>query len=191
MHLAQLMLIVGEAEQAALAEHDVEVERLAQALPQLEGMLVEVRALVPEIVRAHDGGVATGVAAADPALLEHGDVADAMLLGEVVGGGETVAAAADDDHVVFRAGLRAAPGRRPVAMMGQGVAGEAEDRVAGFHRRVRPGVGGAAWWQRCLRRSSIAAWRDPIAHAPPGAPRGDGVLCRIRDSKAICRPRMR
>ena len=40
--------------------------------------------------------------------------------------------------------------------LGQGVAGEAEDRVAGFHRRVRPGAGGAAWWQRCLRRSSIA-----------------------------------
>jgi len=53
-------------------------------------------------------------AAADPALLQHGDVADAVLLGEVVGRGEAVAAAADDDDVVFRPGFRAAPGERPI-----------------------------------------------------------------------------
>ena len=34
------------------------------------------------------------------AFLDHGDIGDAVLLGEVIGGGEAVAAAADDHHVV-------------------------------------------------------------------------------------------
>ena len=44
-------------------------------LPQLERELVEVRVGIEVIVRAHDRRVAPGVAAAEPAFLEHGDVA--------------------------------------------------------------------------------------------------------------------
>ena len=58
-----------------------------------------------------------GVAAADPALLEHGDIADAVFLGEIVGGGEPVAAAADDDRRIGALRLRAAPGLRPALVM--------------------------------------------------------------------------
>jgi hypothetical protein len=52
--------------------------------------------------------------AAEPALLDHRDVADPMLLGQIVGGGEPVPAAADDDGAVraFGAGLRHASGQR-------------------------------------------------------------------------------
>jgi transcriptional regulator GlxA family with amidase domain len=64
-------------------------------------VVVEPRALVIEIVRADDGGVAPGVAAAEPALVDHRDVGDPVLLGEIVGGAEPVAAGADDDDVVF------------------------------------------------------------------------------------------
>src|SRR5262245_17791603 len=53
-----------------------------------------------------------------------------MILGEVVGGGEAMAAGADDNHVIGRFGLRAAPGRPPVAMTRQGIAGEREYRIA-------------------------------------------------------------
>jgi hypothetical protein len=131
-----LMGRMREVEQAALAEHDVEVQLLAQALPQLQRVLVKMRALVPEIIGAHDGGVAAGVAAADPALLQHGDIGDAVLLGEVVSRRQAVAAAADDDDVILRLWLRAAPGFLPVLMVAESIPGEGEDRIA---RLVRHG----------------------------------------------------
>ena len=71
-----------------------------------------------------------GVAAAEPALLDHRDVGDAVLLGQVIRGGETVAAAADDDHVVLALRLRAAPRLLPVLVVATRVAREGEDRIA-------------------------------------------------------------
>ena len=59
-----------------------------------------------------------GVAAADPALLDHRDVGDAVLLGEVIGGREPVAAAADDDDVVAVLRAVVAPRPLPVLMIG-------------------------------------------------------------------------
>lgn len=69
-------------------------------------MLVDVHALFVEIVRADDGGVAPGIAAAEPALLDHRHIGDAVLLGEIVGSTQAVAAGADDDDVVFGTRLR-------------------------------------------------------------------------------------
>ena len=99
-----VMDVVRQHHDAALGEHDVVVQLLAEPFPQLERMVVEPGALVVEVVRADDGGVAACVAAAEPALLDHRDVGDAVFLGEIVGGAEPVAAGADDDDVVF--GLR-------------------------------------------------------------------------------------
>src|SRR3954466_4626225 len=99
-------------------------------------MLVKRRAFVPQVVRAHDGGVAAGVAAAQPAALEHRDVADAVLLRQVIGGGEAVAAAADDDDVVRRLRLGRAPVRRPVGMAAPRLAQQRERREA-LHARWR------------------------------------------------------
>ncbi|MNR34900.1 hypothetical protein D3C85_1527090 [compost metagenome] len=82
-------------------------------------MFVQVRRLVPQVVGAHDGGVARGVAAAQPALLDHRHVGDAVLLGQVVGGGQAVPATADDDHVVdFFRGWRA-PHALPVFVVAE------------------------------------------------------------------------
>jgi hypothetical protein len=49
------------------------VERLAQALPELERELHEVGGLGEPVIGAHDGGVAAGVATAEPALLQDRD----------------------------------------------------------------------------------------------------------------------
>mgnify|MGYP003694255845 CR=1 FL=1 len=67
---------VRQVEHAALAEHHVAGSSSADSASQsLQRMLVDRRALVPEVVRADDRGVAAGVAAAEPAALEHRDVA--------------------------------------------------------------------------------------------------------------------
>ncbi len=117
--VAHVLQGVAEVVDAALGEHDVVVEVLGQAFPQLHGVLVELRRLVPQVVGADDGGVARGVAAAQPALLHHRDVADAVFLGQVIGRGQAVAAAADDDHVVHRLGRGRAPHALPVLVVAQ------------------------------------------------------------------------
>ena len=81
-----------EHHHAALREHDVVVQVLRQVLPEVEGVVVEPGALVVEVVRADDRGVAPGVAAAEPALVDHRDVGDPVLLREIVGRPEPVAA---------------------------------------------------------------------------------------------------
>ena len=116
-----------EYEYAARAVHHVEVELARQPLPKLERHLVEVRVGIEQIVRAHDRGVAPGVAAAEVALLEHGDVGETVLLRKVVGRGEPVSAAADDDGVVTRLRMRTAPRERPALVVRERVSRQRED----------------------------------------------------------------
>ena len=85
---------------AVLREEQVEVELRAQPLVELQRRVVEARALRRLVVGAQDRRVAPGGARADVALLEHRHVADPVVLGEVVRGGEAVRAAADDHDVV-------------------------------------------------------------------------------------------
>ncbi len=114
----------------------LKLSSLRQPLPQLQRILVEVRVRIEVIVRAHDGRVAPGVAAAEPAFFQHGDIAHAVLFGEVVGGGEPVPAAADDHRVVMPFRRRAAPGQRPVLVETQRVAGERENGIAHGRRML-------------------------------------------------------
>ena len=44
--------------------------------------------------------VTAGIAAADEALLEHGDITDAMFLGKVIGRGQAVAAGSDNHDII-------------------------------------------------------------------------------------------
>ena len=120
---------VDEIQHAARAVHHVEVEVLRELLPQLERELVEMRVGVEVVVRAHDRRIAPGVAAAEPALFEHCDVGEAVLLREVVRGREPVSAAADDDRVVARFWRRTAPRKRPALVVAPRVARQREDRV--------------------------------------------------------------
>ena len=110
---------VGQHHHAPLAEHDVVVQLPGQALPQLDGVVVEPRALRKQVVGADDGGVAPGIAAPQPALLDHGDVAHPVLAGQVVGRAQAVPAATDDHRVIGRLRLGRAPLRLPARLAGQ------------------------------------------------------------------------
>jgi hypothetical protein len=121
--VADVLRGVREVEHAALAEEEVVVQLLREPLPQLERVFVEHSALVPQVVRPDDGGVACHVAAGQPAFLQDGDVGDAVLFGEVVGGGQAVASSADDDDVVRGARLGVAP--EEVRMLRQRLSGHA------------------------------------------------------------------
>ena len=112
-----VMRIVRQHEHAARRIHHVVVELLGQALPQLQRVLVERSRFLPEVVRADDRGVAPGIAAAEPALLQHRDIGDAVLLGEVIGGREPMSAGADDDRVIGRLRLGVAPLLRPAGIV--------------------------------------------------------------------------
>ena len=109
LHRVHRAVGVGEREVAALREHQVEVELGREPLVELHARAVERGALGRAVVRADDRRVAAGGARADVRLLEHGDVRDAVVLGEVVGGREPVRAAADDHDVVALLQLAARP----------------------------------------------------------------------------------
>ena len=100
---------VGEVHHAALAEQEVVLELLRQDFPELEGVLVDGRALVPEVVGTDDGGVPGHVAAGQPALFEDGDVGHAVVLGQEVGGGQAMPAATNDHCVIGRLRVRVVP----------------------------------------------------------------------------------
>ena len=113
-----------QIQHAAGTVHNVEVQILRQTFPQLERKFVEVRVGVEVVIGAYDGGVTPRIAATQPALFEHGHVAHAVFLGQVIGGGQAMAAAAYHNGVITCFGLRAAPCTLPVFMACQSVASE-------------------------------------------------------------------
>ena len=120
---------MAEVEHAARTVHHVEVELARKPFPELERHLVEIGVRVEMVVRSDDGGVAAGVAAAEIPFVEHGDVGEAVLFREIVGGGQAVPAAADDDRIVTGFGRGAAPRLRPALVVRERVAHERKDRI--------------------------------------------------------------
>src|ERR1700682_238272 len=137
-------------------------------------MVVERGALIEQVVGADDGGVAAGVAAADPAFFEHCDVGEAVLAREVVGRSQPVTAAADDEGVIGGLGLGTAPLRRPAALAGQA---PYQQRQAGegLHRRVLLGCDASAR-ASCSRRS--CGDEHPRAYRLERARHGALTACR-------------
>ena len=74
--------------------------------------------------------VAPDIATAEVALFEHGDIGEAVVLREVVGGGEAMAAATDDERVIGRLGIGVAPGGPPATVAGQPFLHDGPCRVA-------------------------------------------------------------
>ena len=112
-----VMGVVRQHHHAARRIHHVVVQLLRQALPQLQRVLVEGGRFLPQIVGAHDRRVAAGVAAPEPALLEHGDLRQPVLLGQVIGGREPMPARPDDDRVISSFRLGTAPLLRPALIL--------------------------------------------------------------------------
>src|SRR3984957_19078524 len=104
-----VMGVVRQHHHPAWRIHDVLIELPRQALPQLQRVFIERCRFLPEVIGADDRGVAPGIAAAEPALLQHRDIVEAVLLGEIIGGREPMPAGTDDDRIIGRLRLRVAP----------------------------------------------------------------------------------
>ena len=150
---------VRQHQHAALGIHDVVVQLLAQVLPQVDRMVVKPRAFVIKVVRADDGRVPPRVAAAQPALVDHRDIGDAVLLGQVIGRTQPVPARADDHHVIFRPGLRLGPLLGPVLVAGQAVLEKGKCVEARHVRHRLKGTDG---------ESSLQAARAAVVLRQPG-----------------------
>ena len=129
---------MAEVQDAALRHHAVEVEALFEPLPQLHRKFVEGVVAGQQVIGADDRRVAADVAGAEPALLQHRDIADAELAREIEGGRKSMAAAADNDDIVARLRLGRAPGARPVAIAAQALPEERKGGVAHRRRQSAP-----------------------------------------------------
>ena len=126
---------LDEPERTALREHDVVVERPGQPNVELDRKIVEGNAYVADVIGPDGHGIATRIAASEPAFLQHRDVGHAVVLGEVMGGTEAMSATANDNDVVLGPRLGAAPCALPAVVVCRRVAQDAEDRVALHHSR--------------------------------------------------------
>ena len=124
--------VMGQHHDAAGRVHDVVVERLRKALPQFHRVFVEALALLPEIVRADDRGVAPGIAAAQPAAFHDRDVAHAVFGGHVVGCCEPMPAGTYDDGIILGLRLGRTPLLGPLAVAAKRVSHERGEGK--FHR---------------------------------------------------------
>jgi hypothetical protein len=130
--------------------HHVVIQVPFQPFPEFQGMAVELGVSGQAVIGAHDGRVASYIAAAEIALLEHGDVLQPVFLRQVIRRGQAMAAAADDDDVIGVPGRRIAPGGPPALVAGQALG---EHRQAGIphlnpfasrHARVAMAVHGSS-----------------------------------------------
>ena len=117
LDIAHVLQIMAKVIYPALAEHDVVVQILAQAFPQLHRFFIQVCGFIPQVIRAHDRSVTARVTAADPAFFQHRDIGDAVLPGEVVSSRKPVTTATDDQYVIFRLRFWTTPRGSPVFMV--------------------------------------------------------------------------
>ena len=123
------MTLPQQQDLTARAEHHIEVQLVRERIPELEREVIELGGARQHIVGAHDRRVAPDIAGADITLFQHGDVADAKLLGKVVGRCKTMATTANDDGVVMVLRCGIAPGTRP-GLAGDGMLQERERGIA-------------------------------------------------------------
>jgi hypothetical protein len=124
---------MDQVDDPALADHRVVVEVLLQPLPELQRKLIEGFVPIQQVVRPDDRGVAAHVAAAEVTLFQDRDPGLAEFLGEVVGRGEAVAAAADDDIIVFGPGVGVAPDGFPALVASKSLGNDPKSGIAHRH----------------------------------------------------------
>ena len=101
-----------------LAEHHVEIEFLAEPLPQLQGFFVKLGCFIPQVVGSHNRRVATRVTATDPALLQNCYPSNRVFTGEVIRTRKPVTTASNDDDIILRTRFGTAPGLPPARVPG-------------------------------------------------------------------------
>ena len=121
---AELVLRLTQHDNAARTEHHIVVQLLRQILIERTRQLINGDGGILQVVGADDGGIAPSVAATQPALLDHGDFGHFVVLGQIIGGGEAMAASTDDHRVIFGLGIGRTPGAFPVLVVVHRVAGE-------------------------------------------------------------------
>ena len=114
----------------ARREHHVVIQILAHRLVQRPRLLIDRRRRILQIVGPDDRGVAPGIAAAQPAFLDHRDIGDAVVFAKIIGSGKPVAARTHDDDIIrpFRRGR--GPGALPSHVMAQSFAGDGKCGIA-------------------------------------------------------------
>ena len=125
----QFMWAVADGENAPRAEHHIEVDFLAEVFEQPKRMFVECTAFGIEVIRPAHHGVTAGVPAAQVPLFEHGDAADALMPGEVIGRRQAMPSRADDQHIIVFSGLAVRPGARPLPVAGQCIPQDLQSRI--------------------------------------------------------------
>ena len=111
-----IMHIMREHHDATLGIHDVVIEFLTEAIPQLDRVIIKMRAFIIEIIGADDRGVASGIAAADPALFKYCDVGNPVFLREIICRAKTMPTSADDDRIISGLGCSVGPLFGPILM---------------------------------------------------------------------------
>ena len=87
---------------APLRIHDVEIKFIRQPLIKLHRLGIKANPRGGEVIGANDRCIACCVAAAQVGLLEHRNIRDAVILGEVIRGRHAVSPATDNHHVIVR-----------------------------------------------------------------------------------------
>jgi len=107
-----------QREMAAACVKEVEVQFAREALEQFNAGLVKPRSLVGQVIGSHNGGIAAGTPSADVALLQHGDVMDSMVPGQVIGGSKPMSTSPDNDGVIPVGQLRGAAEHPALGVLG-------------------------------------------------------------------------
>ena len=121
---------MDNVQNAALADHGVEINVLLQPFPELEGMFIKGNIARLAVIGADDGGVAPDIARADPAFFNHGNIGHIVVFGQIIGRCQTMTAAADDNGVIFCLWLWLPPGGCPVLLAFEGLFHHIEKIIA-------------------------------------------------------------
>jgi hypothetical protein len=111
--IAQLGPGLDDLDLPPLADHQVEIQTLAQVFPQAQVLVLKPDARFAQVVRANHRRVAAGIAAAEPAALEHRHPGQALIAHQMPGGRQAMATTADHHRVVAGGRLGRAPGPGP------------------------------------------------------------------------------
>ena len=103
----------GEHDLAALGNHGIEVQIVTETLPQFQRKFEKSCVAADHVVGTDQRGIAADIAGADVGFLQHGDIPHSVILGEVIGRGKAMAAAADDNGIIAGFRLWLGPGFRP------------------------------------------------------------------------------